>query len=50
LGIVLGFGFGGWDSSGAVHEALFAVPGDVVGDEVFDVAEGAQKAATKRRI
>ena len=38
LGIVLGLGFGGWDSTEAVHEALLVVPGDVVGGEVFDVA------------
>ena len=50
LGIVLGLGFGGWDSSEAVDEALLVVPGNVVGGEVFDVAEGAQGAAAKRRI
>ena len=50
LGIVLGLSFGGWDSSEAVDEALLVVPGNVVGGEVFEVAEGAQGAAAKRRI
>ena len=42
MGIALGLSFAGWDSCKAVHEALLVVPGDVVGGEVFDVAEGAQ--------
>jgi hypothetical protein len=66
LGIILGLSFGGWDSSDAVHEALLVVlmwvivssgavtrrwcRGDEVGGDVFDVAEGAQRAAAKPGI
>ncbi|GAB4646061.1 hypothetical protein BKG82_00960 [Mycobacteroides chelonae] len=50
LGIVLGFGFGAWDSSEAVHEPLLVVPGDIVGGDVFDVGQGVQRAAAKRGI
>src|SRR6202051_3349941 len=50
LGIVTGFGFGGWDPAEAVHEAPLVAPGDVVGSDVFDVAEGVQRAAAKRGI
>ena len=50
VGIVLGLGFGGWDSFEAVHEAVLVVPGYVVGGEVFDVAQGVQGAIAKRRI
>jgi len=50
FGIVLGFGFGGWDSSEAVHEALLVVPGDVVGGDVFDIAEGGERASAERGI
>jgi len=46
----VGLGFGGWDTAQAVHEALLVVPGDVVGGDVFDVAEGAQRAVSQRRI
>ena len=48
LGIVVGLGFGGWDTAQAVHEALLVVPGDVVGGDEFDVAPCAQQAAPKR--
>ncbi len=50
LGIVVGFGFGGWDSAEAVHEALLVVQGDVIGSDEFDVAQGVQWAAAKRGI
>ena len=42
MGIVVGLGFGGWDTAQPVHEALLVVPGDVVGCDVFHVAEGAR--------
>lgn len=46
----MGFGFGGWDTTEAVHEALLVVPGDVVGGDEFDVGEGAQRATSERGI
>jgi len=49
-GIVLRFGFGGWDTAKTVHEALLVVPGHVVGGDEFDVGEVAQKPAAKRRV
>ena len=39
MGIVVGLGFGGWDTAQAVHEALLVVPGDVVGGDEFDVGQ-----------
>ena len=50
MGIVAGFGFGGWDASEAVHEAFLVVPGDVVGGDVLDVADRVEGAAAKRGI
>lgn len=48
--IVAGFGFGGWNASQAVHEALLVEPGDVVGGDVFDVAQGVQSTVAERGI
>ncbi len=50
FGIVAGLGFGGWDASESMHEALLVEPGDIVGGEVLDIAQGVQRAAAKRRI
>ena len=46
--VVVGFGFGRWDASEAVHQALLVVPGDLVGGDELDVAEVAQRAAAER--
>jgi hypothetical protein len=46
----VGFGFGGWYSAEAVHQALLVVPGDVVGGDVLDIAQGPQRAAAKRGV
>jgi hypothetical protein len=44
-GIVLRFGFGGWDTAKTVHPALPVVPGEVVSGDEFDIGEGAQRVA-----
>jgi hypothetical protein len=46
----VGFGFCGWDTAEAVHEALLVEPVDEVDGDQFDVGQGAQRAATKRRV